>query len=220
MRTAFLLILAIALPSSVAAQDASPQGDPSARPRIGGFVVDVRGAFPKLAQDESVASGIGVTRANLPTRALGLVFGAHVYPLGGKSVALGIGGEFLMSGRGRTLEPTTEGGPAGPTVNARFSAISPQVSLNFGGRDGWSYLSGGMGWGRYTAERAEAPLSGSAPRARSINYGGGARWFTNKHVAISMDLRFYRVDATGGSGTRPATPKVKSMTMSAGIALR
>ena len=41
------------------------------------------------------------------------------------------------------------GGRRGPTVNARFSALSPQVSLNFGTRDGWSYLSGGIGWARF-----------------------------------------------------------------------
>ena len=27
----------------------------------------------------------------------------------------------------------------------------------------------------------------------TINYGGGARWFAKKHMAFSLDVRFYEI---------------------------
>ena len=36
-----------------------------------------------------------------------------------------------------------------------------QVSLNFGGRDGWSYVSGGIGWAQFTTELESSPVSRS-----------------------------------------------------------
>ena len=79
-------------------------------------------------------------------------------------------------------------------MNSRFAAISPQVSFNFGARDGWSYISGGIGWSTFTAERQDEPLPDPESRIKTINYGGGARWFAKKHLAVSMDLRFYAVN--------------------------
>jgi hypothetical protein len=134
-------------------------------------------------------------------------------------VAFGIGGEFLRTTDTRTLEPTTEGGPKGPTVEARLSSLAPQLSLNFGRKDGWSYISGGVGSADLTVERADRPV-GDGSRVRTINYGAGARWFTNKHLAVSVDLRFYSVGAQAATSTRPAYPKSTMMVISGGIALR
>ena len=156
---------------------------------------------------------------NLPTRGLGIVIGAHWYPLRGSRMALGIGGEFFSAKDTRTLEPTTEDGEEGPTVETAMSALTPQVSLNFGKKDGWSYISGGIGTATFTAQNLDA-LIGEGPRVSSINYGGGARWFTNKHLAVSVDLRFYSVSAQPATGTRPALPKTKTMVISGGIGLR
>ena len=125
----------------------------------------------------TTATALGVTIDNLPGRGLGLATGVNVYPARlGKHVALGVGAEWLMFSRGRkTLDPTTEGGASGPTVTTRFSVLSPQVSLNFGGRDGWSYVSGGIGWARSppssTPRRWPRRM---APRARSTTAAGRA----------------------------------------------
>ena len=100
-----------------------------------------------------------------------------------------------------------------------MSALTPQVSLNFGKKDGWSYISGGIGTATFTAQNLDA-LIGEGPRVKAINYGGGARWFTNKHLAVSVDLRFYSVSEQPATGTRPAFPKTKTMVISGGIALR
>lgn len=186
---------------------------------IGRYVADARITWARFKQDAGIASAIGVQPVNLPTRGLGLVFGAHWYPLRGARLALGLGGEIMAARDHRTLDPATEDGPEGPTVQTRLSNLSPQLSINFGRKDGWSYVSGGIGSASFTAERQDAPAGGGS-RARSINYGGGARWFTKKRLAVSVDLRFYSVAAQPSAAGRPAYPKTKMMVISGGIAVR
>lgn len=186
---------------------------------IGPFAADVRVAWARFAEDAAIASALGVSATNLPTRGLGLVFGAHWYPLRLGGVTLGLGGELLTARASRTLAPAAPGGAEGPTVETRLSVASPQISLNFGKKDGWSYLSGGIGWAGFTAERTDQPLADGS-RTRTINYGGGARWFTGKHLAVSVDLRFYAIGAQPAVTGRPAFPKTRRMVISGGIALR
>jgi hypothetical protein len=205
---AFLAVVAHA--ADVHAQLAQP---------IGRYVADARVTLARFKEDPGVAAAIGVQPVNLPTRGLGIVAGAHLYLLRGKRVALGIGAEFLAARDHRTLQTPDVAEEEGPTVETRFSSFAPQLSLNFGKRDGWSYISGGIGSATFTAERIDEPI-GEGSRSSTINYGGGARWFTNKHLAVSVDLRFYSVAAQPGTAARPAFPKVKMMVISGGIALR
>ena len=211
-----LLILPIMLALwAVSERPAAAQVEPP----IGHFVTDARLTWARFKKDAGIASAIAVDADNLPTRGLGIVLGAHWYPLRGRSVALGLGGEFLTARDKRTMPPATEEGPEGPTVETHLSVLSPQLSLNFGKRDGWSYISGGIGSAEFTVERADRPL-GAGSRARTINYGGGARWFINKHLAVSLDLRFYSIAAQPAAVSRPALPKNRMMVISGGIGLR
>ena len=105
----------------------------------------------------------------------------------------------MASRRGSTQE--TDDNTTGPTVVTRFSSVSPQISLNFGSKQGWSYISGGVGVGRFTTELESSPATTSGDRIQVINYGGGARWFTTRHTAVSLDLRFY-ADQPAGSQRR------------------
>jgi hypothetical protein len=214
----FLLALFLTLPAIASAQDDEPPG----RRPIGLFAADARLAFPSFERDIATADRLGVTAANLPGRGYGLVFGAHVYPLRMRVATLGIGGEVMASRGTRTLEPAEDRGVEGPTVRTRFSAISPQVSLNFGASEGWSYVSAGMGSARYSVEREDltALATGDAPRRRTLNYGGGARWFRNEHLAFSIDLRFYSVGAQAATATRPDLPKMRRVVMSAGLSFK
>jgi hypothetical protein len=197
------------------AQDIPPEDQP-----IGRFAADIRGAFPKFKQDPNIATGIGVSALNLPGRALGIVIGAHVYPARLGPVTLGLGGEMIVAGRNRTLPATKEGGPAGPTVQSHMSSITPQISFNFGKRQGWSYISGGIGKTAFTAERADAPLPPQESRSRTFNYGGGARWFSSKHLALSVDLRFYAINAQEKTALRPAFSRMTLMAFSVGMAVK
>jgi hypothetical protein len=202
-------------PRVVAAQDIPPENLP-----IGRYVADARIALPKFKQDPSIATGIGVTTLNLPTRAFGFVVGAHWYPARLGIVTFGIGGEIVTARRGHTLNTGTETTPVNVTVNSRFSAISPQISFNVGSRDGWSYISGGIGSSTFTAERMDKPLPDQESRSKTINYGGGARWFAKKHLAVSMDLRFYAVNPQLATATRPGFPRMTLVAFSFGAAIR
>lgn len=212
-----LAIVAVitALPAAGAAQEVPPENLP-----IGRYVADARVSFPGFKQDPGTAAAIGVTALNLPTRALGLVAGAHWYPVRMGVVTLGLGGEIAAASRSRTLNTGTETNRRDVTVSSRFRAISPQVSFNFGARDGYSYISGGIGWSTFTAERQDQPLPDPESRIKTINYGGGARWFAKKHLAVSMDLRFYAVNPQLPTSSRPGFPRMTLMAFSVGAAIR
>jgi hypothetical protein len=105
-------------------------------------------------------------------------------------------------------------------VHTSFSAFSPQISFNFGSRQGWSYISGGLGWGRFTTELEVSPLPEAEGRLRTINYGGGARWFLNEHVAVSLDLRFYAINPQEATLVRPAFPRMTIVTFNAGVGFK
>ena len=219
-----LLLLTIDA-SSAAAQTV----DPDRRP-IGRFAADARIVSARYTDDPGLATFLDVTRENLAKRGLGILFGAHVYPLRmGKHLAFGIGGEVLFSRGSKTLktEPDDDEEEAvdGPTVTARLSAVSPQLSLNFGGRDGWSYLSGGIGWTKFSSEvknEAGAPATSAegTPRSSTINYGGGARWFMKKHVAFSFDVRFYAIRPQAGTSALPALARRRLLMLSAGVSFK
>jgi hypothetical protein len=217
-----LLLLSIGA-SSATAQASDPDRQP-----IGRFAADARGVSASYTDDPGLATFLDVTRENLAKRGLGIVLGAHVYPLRiGKHLAFGVGGELMFSRGSKTLklEADEEEAVDGPTVTASLSAVSPQVSLNFGGRDGWSYLSGGVGWTKFSSEvksetAAPAASTEGAPRISTINYGGGARWFMKKHVAFSFDVRFYAIRPQEGTATLPALARRRLLVLSAGVSFK
>jgi hypothetical protein len=191
--------------------------EPDPLPKV---ALDVQAATPKFPRDPSVATSLNVTTDNMPGRGLGVAVGLHVYPGRLGKVTLGLGAQFLVSRARSTLEPTTSGGAEGPTVEARYSALSPQLSLNFGGPNGWSYVSGGIGWATLTIENTSTPVTEPDGRLRTLHYGGGARWFAKKHLAFSFDLRFHRYPAQAAATARPAYPKGRMLVASAGISVK
>lgn len=200
--------------------------DAQVREPVGPFSADVRVALPRFKEDVSVASSIGVDSVEMPSSGLGLVFGAHWYPVRSRRVTLGVGGEILLSRGSKSpeVDEGTDGVPPpaipGPTVTTRFSSVSPQVSLNFGSNRGWSYLTGGLGWGGLVTEREDAPVADADSSPRVLNYGGGARWFAKQHVAFALDLRFYAVGAQEATIGRPAYPATTMMVFSAGVSFK
>lgn len=197
----------------------APEDDPDKLP-IPKFVVDARVVIPRFKQNATIAEGIGVATANLPTRGLGYVVGAHWYPLHAGLVTFGIGAEWMDSRASRTLDPTPPATTPGPTVNAKLSSFAPQFSLNFGKRNGWSYISGGIGKSTYTTELESDPLPDQESGSKTINYGGGARWFAKTHVAFAVDLRFYAINPQDETAERPAVPRMTLMMLSAGVSFK
>jgi hypothetical protein len=215
MRPIFFCLL---LWPAIAAPAAAQQKEPLPK-----FAADVRGMFSRHKVEPDIAKGLAVENANLPVRSFGLVGGAHVYPLRGRKVTLGFGANIVLARGSRTLDILGADGitkTKSPTVRRHFTAFSPEISLNFGHRKGWSYISGGMfGRARLYADRLDNPAT-DAPTRKTLNYGGGARWFTTDHVALSVDFRWYSVAEqlpTSGVVFQPATTV---LVLSAGIAIK
>jgi hypothetical protein len=209
-----LLFLVLAVARCAFAQPQEP---------IGRFAVDMRGAFARHKAEPSVATDLGVTAANLPSRTLGLVAGAHVYPLHlGKVITLGFGGNVVVARGSQSIEITNADKTTtkSPIVRRHFTTVSPEISLNFGHRTGWSYISGGMfGRSKLFVDRADAPAA-NAPYKGSVNYGGGARWFTSDHVAFSVDFRWYSVAERAAAPGLVAQPRTTLLVLSGGISLK
>ncbi len=203
-----LTVLAAATPVS-----AQPPEEP-----ISLYVVDVRSSVVPFSRNAELATSRGLRPADTPGAGLGFEVGAHVYPFQLWVITLGIGASFHTSSASQApgkLSPM----PDGPALRKRFTAFSPQLSFNFGGRDGWSYLSGGLGRSRLSlyASDADAPAQ---PTANTLNYGGGVRWFTSDRLAFTIDARFYAISPIAGTEERPASPRITQVVLSAGISFR
>jgi hypothetical protein len=208
-------------PAAAAPVSQQPPGSPP-----GPFALDVRLAMPSFNTGSALADPLGFRTDQLPGRGWGLLVGAHVYPLRRKRFALGLGADLVRTSGSQAPDPESDTAATDPTVETRFNALVPQVSLNFGTSRGWSYIGGGYAFmKRATGDvDADVPLG---PRLRGIHYGGGARWFMSPHVAFSFDLRFYRipeqaaVDATSADVTAvPFQPKSRLFLASAGISFK
>ena len=92
IRPSILAIITVLLSSAPAVAQDPP-------PRIGPFVVDVRGSFPGLPDDPALADSRGMAVAELPGRGPGLEIGAHVYPLRWKAMTIGLGGQLFLIAR-------------------------------------------------------------------------------------------------------------------------
>ena len=208
--------------ATATAQDAIPQPPPLQDEPIGWFVVDARGVMANFKPTNLIAPNVGLTeKTDLPGRGFGLSVGAHVYPLRRQRFAIGVGAEMLLRAQGSKSEAAeSDTAPDGPTVVTRMTSFSPQVSLNFGKRTGWSYISVGTGPASLVTELADDPFPDPESNPRALNYGGGARWFAKKHLAFTFDVRFYSVNAQAATATRPAYPKVRVTVLSAGISVR
>lgn len=196
-----------------AAWPAEAQPDPPPGP----FVVDARAAMPSFSTADALGAPLALRSDQLPSRGLGFEVGAHVYPLRGRRVTLGLGASLVRARGGRA--PGEEALPTEPTIESRFSAFAPQLSLNFGTGRGWSYISGGMAWTR----RSTGDVARTVPEGvtlTGLHYGGGARWFISRHVAFSFDLRFFRLPAQVADRTVPDQPGYTLFLGAAGLSFK
>lgn len=208
----------IALILCLVADAALAQGPP---PKIGPFVIDVHGTRPRFPGDDpQLAASRGLLVQELPGSGLGLHTGAHVYLLRWKAVTFGLGGDLTI-GRSHAARPQFSTDVFGRAVTERFTHAAPQISFNFGDGDGWSYLSGGIGTSTWSVvPDGEAPQAPDVQHLKTINYGGGARWFIKRHLAFSFDVRFYAIDPSTAILNRPTGPRTTLLSMGAGISLK
>ena len=160
--------------------------------RPGPWVLDVHGVTSPVPQDPAFYPPLDPT-ALVPQRGFGLDIGSHVYLLNVGAGRLGVGGSITAI-RALTQPPGAPATPETPAVPRQsvqldLMHMAPHVSLNFGSRDGWSYVSGGLGTTVMStrtarvnsATRETAPLwefrrLWQVRGYKTLPVGGGARW--------------------------------------------
>ena len=188
-------------------------------PTLPPFVFDIRGFYAALGRDPTTAAELGLAAADLPNRGLGGFAGLHFYPIRTKGFAIGLGGEALLA-RGRSQPVAQDGTVLGDPIEQRLRSLAGALSLNFGHRQGWSYLTAGMGPFQFPTFQSETAPEDPAPRQMTLNYGGGARWFINRHVAFGFDIRFYVTKPEVPLPPYPARDRNRLLIMSAGLSFK
>ena len=186
----------------------------------GPYVVDVRGVSSGLPQGTAFLPPLAAD-LSVPSRGTGFDVGAHVYVGRWRGAHLGFGAN-LVSVRGKAVPPratsstTAADAPTGPAaVRVTLRTIAPQVSMNFGTADGWSYLSAGAGISEVSARTLDlVEISRGSGTLMTINAGGGARWFVKRRLAVGFDARLHRHAKTDTMGASIL------FSISAGISLR
>jgi hypothetical protein len=209
----FLTVVCLCVAARAGAQDPIPN--------IGPFAVDLHGTVPhfpssnaQLEQSRDLVSG------ELPGTGLGVHLSANVYFFKWKAITFGVGGDAAIARSHNSGQLISEG-VLGRSVTERFTHVAPEISFNFGNGNGWSYLSGGIGrsiW--YIVPDGAEPLPADSHPLETINYGGGAKWFLNHHLAFSVDARFYAVYPGVPDGSRPASPRTTLLIAGAGITVK
>jgi hypothetical protein len=207
---ALLSVLAAFVGSATPARAQQP-------PPIPLFVVDLHATVPGFPADPSLAASRGVDLTELPGRGLGGDVAVHLYPFKLGGVTFGIGGRATLS---RSHRAETQASGLRP-VTERFTYVAPQLSFNFGTGAGWSYISGGIGGSTWSVvPDGAAPQPPDQERLKTIDYGGGARWFIKKHLAFSFDVRFYAVAPSSPTATLPGGPRKTLRVIGAGISVK
>jgi hypothetical protein len=200
-----------------AAFGSAQQADAQVPPPIPRFVVDVHGTVVTFPADPNLALSRGLDQSELPGRGFGGDVAVHAYPFKYRAVTFGIGGRLTTSRAHRTQGDTSALRP----VTERFTYLGPQLSFNFGTGAGWSYISGGIAASTWSivpdGSIAQPP---DEERLRTIDYGGGARWFAKPHLAFSFDVRFYAVNPSSPTLALSGGPRKTLMVFGAGVSLK
>jgi hypothetical protein len=209
--SSLLLVFAAVAVAPARAQDAPP--------RIPLLVIDFHGTLPRFpSESQGLADSRDMSLAELPGAGLGLQAGLHLYPLRFRVISFGIGGEVVTSRAKQT--PPAEIVDLRPTEE-HFRSIAPQLSFNFGNGHGWSYLSGGIGRSNWQLKVQGAQDSvADTESLKTINYGGGARWFIRPHLAFSFDVRFYAINPGTPDITSTGSPRTTLLIIGAGISVK
>lgn len=213
-------VICAALLVALAASTEAQQREPIAR-----WAADVRLTSAGLPSEEGWTPTVPAGTV-VPGRGLGFEVGAHVNVIRVRAIALGIGGTWLVA-RGTSAPQSPEGTAAGPVtlpdVSTRVTSFAPQISLNFGHSLGWSYVSAGLGRSK-TESEATLTRATFTPRrsdwVKTLNYGGGARWFLNEHLGVGFDIRWHKVSIVPASATHPGAPRASLLVAGAGIVVK
>lgn len=216
-----VLLLALFIVSPASAQTKEP---------LPLFAVDLHGASVGLPTAEGWIPVPVMGDTPLPGRGWGAAGAATIYPFRLGIVTFGFGAAISYGkGKGEALTITTGSGANAvtrvtPVMRTEALNVLPQVSLNFGHKLGWSYLSAGIGSTRITASMDASPTTPAAALPGSwnsaINFGGGAKWFMRPHLGASFDVRFVKLGSRAATDTLPAGKRTQMVTFSVGISIQ
>jgi hypothetical protein len=200
------------------------------RERLPWLAIDLHAASVGLPTAEGWIPALVIGDTPLPGRALGVSAAATAYPFKVGIITFGFGAAITTGkGKGEALTITTGSGSSAVTVvtpvfRTQAMHVVPQVSINFGHKLGWSYLSAGIGTSRIAASADASPTT---PRVvfpdtwnQALNFGGGARWFIKRRLGAGFDVRFIKLGSRAESGDIPSARRTQMITFSAGITLQ
>ncbi|MSO60962.1 MAG: hypothetical protein EXQ50_02535 [Acidobacteria bacterium] len=221
MRRVWMMLWVLALAAPAAAQPSE---------RLPWFSVDLHGAWVGLPTAEGWVPVVTATTP-LPGRAWGVAGGATVYPVKLGVMTLGLG-VAMHTGKSTSsaLTSTTGTGsaevtkPTTTTVTTQITSLLPQLSINFGHKLGWSYLSAGYGRSKAASSAAAfgTAVAQTVPEAWNvaINFGGGAKWFMKPHLGAGFDVRFTKLGSRGATAALPSARRTQMVTISVGISIQ
>jgi hypothetical protein len=209
---------------------ASSSATAQQRERLPWLAIDLHAASVGLPTAEGWIPVPVVGDTPLPGRGWGAGAGATVYPLRLGIFTFGVGASVSTGkGKGEALTITTGSGSTAativtPVMRTNVLNVTPQVSINFGHKLGWSYLSAGVGTTRINAS---SDATSTLPQVvfpetwnQALNFGGGARWFMKPRFGAGFDVRFVKLGSRGPSGNIPAARRTQMITFSAGISIQ
>ena len=194
------------------------------------FAIDLHAASVGLPTAEGWIPVPVIGDTPLAGRGFGASAAATAYPFKLGIMTFGFGAAIASgSGKGEALTITTGSGSDAVTVvtpvfRTQALHVVPQVSINFGHKLGWSYLSAGVGMSRIAASADASPTTPQVtlPAAwnQALNFGGGARWFMKRRLGAGFDVRFIKLGSRAESGDLPSARRTQMITFSAGITLQ
>lgn len=213
-------LVALVLMFAVSATATAQQKDPLPR-----FAIDAHGVFGGMPTTSGWVPTVPAATP-IPGHGLGVAGGAQVYVFTLGVATFGIGGSAIMVRKADQPFKTTVGVATTPAVTTSVTSINPQISINFGHRLGWSYLSGGYSTAKVQSSSTAFGtkiLAATAPEMWNpgFNYGGGARWFMKQHLAASFDVRFVQLSSRPATAENPVFAlRTKMVNFMVGISLQ
>ncbi|MEO7157272.1 MAG: hypothetical protein ABI039_06915 [Vicinamibacterales bacterium] len=193
------------------------------------YAIDIHAATVGVPQAEGWVPVVSSDTV-LPGRNWGVVAGGTVYPFRLGIVTFGIGAALTtVKGKGESLTIVSGSGSSAttritPIVRTGITSLAPQLSINFGRKLGWSYLSAGLGRSRVTSSAGAVGTTPAivVPAAwnQALNFGGGAKWFMKEHIGASFDVRFVKLASRSATDTLPSAKRTQVWNISAGISIQ
>jgi len=193
------------------------------------FAIDLHAGSVGLPTAEGWIPAVSAD-TEIPGRAWGVSGGATIYPMRLGIFTFGLGASLSRAtGKSESLTITTGSGATAttrvtPIVRTGVVHVIPQLSINFGHKLGWSYLSAGVG---RTKVDSRADAVGATPQItvpaawnQALNFGGGARWFMKPRLGAGFDVRFIKLGSRGATAELPSARRTQMITFSAGISIQ